>query len=407
MWFKSKTNQLAKIDISLPYDPGKFCGLFRLDVDITDRTMTDGAWVRVSFDDPNVSTCERTIEAADLNGQRLSLVINSHLLRSGPARLTVDLFDGVRRLGSQTIRLHVSNAGPLADQVARSLREKNVSAVFFDKIDSSFFDYADDSLTPWFDRSTANNRVAQLVQDGALNHQEAACLSCLINEGYTTLPVNIDEDLIDRVNADLNRAIEKRWQNYDYGSSQRLEHLHSAYSSFYELWTHPRILHFLGLAFGVPARPCQTLTYVFGSQQDLHQDTVHLTPFPAGYMCGVWVALEDVKQDSGELIVIPGSHRWPRVYMKTVGCPRPKENDWSEFGERVVGKWREMVSEYSGQPKIYRPKKGEVLIWHENLMHGGSVRVDKSLSRRSVVGHYFADGAIVYYDSSGMPGAVL
>jgi hypothetical protein len=288
-----------------------------------------------------------------------------------------------------------------------AVRQKNPSAVFFDAVDSSSFDYTDDRLTPWFDRSTANDRVAQLVKDGDLNHQEAACLSRLIDEGYTTLPVNIEEDLIDRVNTDLNRAIEKRWQNYDYGSSQRLEHLHSAYRTFYELWTHPGILHFLSLVFGVPARPCQTLTYVFGSQQDLHQDTVHLTPFPAGYMCGVWVALEDVQQDSGELIVIPGSHRWPRVYMKTADCPRPKESDWSEFGEKVVGKWREMVSEYSGQPKIYRPKKGEVLIWHENLMHGGSVRVDKSLSRRSVVGHYFADGAIVYYDSSGMPGCVL
>jgi ectoine hydroxylase-related dioxygenase (phytanoyl-CoA dioxygenase family) len=51
------------------------------------------------------------------------------------------------------------------------------------------------------------------------------------------------------------------------------------------------------------------LTYVFGSQQEAHQDTIHLTPFPAGYMCGTWIALQDVVPDSGELIVYPGNHR--------------------------------------------------------------------------------------------------
>jgi len=45
-----------------------------------------------------------------------------------------------------------------------------------------------------------------------------------------------------------------------------------------------------------------------------------------------------------------------------------------------------------------------VLVWHENLLHGGSVRRDTSLSRRSIVSHYFADGAIAFYDSTGLPG---
>jgi len=43
-------------------------------------------------------------------------------------------------------------------------------------------------------------------------------------------------------------------------------------------------------------------------------------------------------------------------------------------------------------------------MWHENLMHGGTVRIDKSLSRRSIVSHVFADGALVFYDSIGVVG---
>jgi ectoine hydroxylase-related dioxygenase (phytanoyl-CoA dioxygenase family) len=163
----------------------------------------------------------------------------------------------------------------------------------------------------------------------------------------------------------------------------------------------------LRLIFGAPARPCQSLTYVFGSEQQYHQDTVHLTSFPAGRMCGVWTALEDIQPDSGELVVFPGSHRLPRVYMKDAGAAKIT-GDWTEFGEKVVSLWTEALQPNTAkfERRVYQPKAGTVLIWHENLMHAGSLRRDKAISRRSIVGHYFAEGSVVYYDSSGMPGVL-
>jgi ectoine hydroxylase-related dioxygenase (phytanoyl-CoA dioxygenase family) len=121
-------------------------------------------------------------------------------------------------------------------------------------------------------------------------------------------------------------------------------------------------------------------------------------------MCGVWTALEDVQPDSGELVVFPGSHRLPRVYMKDAGIPKVGE-DWSRFGETVTPMWTELLGNKFAR-EVYRPKAGTVLIWHENLMHAGSMRLDMSKSRRSIVGHYFAEGSVVYYDSSGMPGVL-
>ena len=61
-------------------------------------------------------------------------------------------------------------------------------------------------------------------------------------------------------------------------------------------------------------------------------------------MCGVWVALEDVKKGSGELLIYPGSHRLPRVRMKDVDC-RKVSGDWQEFGQKVVTHWAEQLSE--------------------------------------------------------------
>jgi ectoine hydroxylase-related dioxygenase (phytanoyl-CoA dioxygenase family) len=51
----------------------------------------------------------------------------------------------------------------------------------------------------------------------------------------------------------------------------------------------------------------------------------------------------------------------------------------------------------------YTPKAGSVLIWHENLAHGGSPRKNDELTRKSIVSHYFARGAAAYYDSQGTP----
>src|SRR6185295_11064005 len=130
------------------------------------------------------------------------------------------------------------------------------------------------------------------------------------------------------------------------------------------------------------------------------------TPFPAGYMCGVWVALEDVASDSGELVVYPGSHRWPRVYMRAAGARKVTDGDWKPFEASVVSRWRAMIEASGVEPVIYRPARGQVLIWHENLMHGGRPRIARERSRRSIVSHYFADGSIVYYDSLGEVGAM-
>ena len=42
---------------------------------------------------------------------------------------------------------------------------------------------------------------------------------------------------------------------------------------------------------------------------------------------------------------------------------------------------------------------GDVLFWHANLLHGGSPRKNLALSRKALVCHHFAKGAVTYHDS--------
>jgi phytanoyl-CoA hydroxylase len=65
------------------------------------------------------------------------------------------------------------------------------------------------------------------------------------------------------------------------------------------------------LVFNCPARPGYTINFMYGSEQELHQDTAVFNIMPPNYLIGVWVACEDVAEDSGPLVLYAGSHREP------------------------------------------------------------------------------------------------
>lgn len=338
--------------------------------------------------------------------QRGWLAVHGHLLANGSATLRLELATPAgRTLAERALTLQVRNEGALAEATRGSLKASGVPAVV-DVCDAGLYDYDDEALKAWFDRGpeAVEAHLAALKAAGRADEAEIEALRHFVENGYLVLPDAIDPAHLTRLNAALDDAVEKKVEGYEWGVSQRLHNLHLQYPAIRELWLHPKVLKLLNLIFDARARPCQSLTYVFGSEQEYHQDTIHLTPFPAGRMCGVWTALEDVQPNSGELVVFPGSHRLPRVYMKTAGIGKVGE-DWSEFGAKVTPIWVDLLGSRFRR-EVYQPKAGTILIWHENLMHGGSPRLDKSISRRSIVGHYFAEGAVVYYDSSGMPGQV-
>ncbi|KVE38162.1 hypothetical protein WS68_24235 [Burkholderia sp. TSV86] len=335
----------------------------------------------------------------------IDIHIHTHLFENGTYTLQAKAKSGW--LGS-TIRAEtvfkIEHRNGLAAKVSSLLSAAGTPPVFAGDCDSSYYPYDENGAMPWFDRPDADEHIAALLRSGEISDTEAGALRQFVKDGFMILEGVIDDVLVAAVNAEIEDAIERKYQNYEFGTSQRIEHLHLHYPNMRKLWLDRRHLRLADLVFGARARPCQTLTYIFGSQQDAHQDTVHLTPFPAGYMCGIWIALQDICANSGELVVYPGSHREPRIYLNGTGCNKVR-SDWSEFGAKIVPKYQEISARYTAF--VYRPKKGTVLIWHENLLHAGSIRLDQSLPRRSVVIHAFADGAIGYYDSTGIAASAV
>jgi ectoine hydroxylase-related dioxygenase (phytanoyl-CoA dioxygenase family) len=331
--------------------------------------------------------------------------LNTFLLANGThrIRLRVKTRSGDVAAVSETA-FRVNNLGRLAEITTQFLKSSPASRrIWVDVIDSSDFPFAEAAEVAWFERADALDRVGELVERHKLDPQYADHLRHFVREGYVVLESFIEREHCDRINQDLDGLIASGVLQYE-RKGERVQKLFEHSESTRALWAHAEIIKVLSAIFDDQAIPCQTLNFLHGSQQDVHQDLVHLTPFPQGFMCGVWVALEDTDPDSGPLVVYPRSHRLPRLYTRTVGAEKVRDGRrWREFGAMYIPRVRELIDHAGLEPMYYTPKAGSALIWHENLAHGGSPRKNDELTRKSMVSHYFARGAAAWYDSQGTP----
>ena len=153
----------------------------------------------------------------------------------------------------------------------------------------------------------------------------------------------------------------------------------------------PGVLAILEQLYGRRPRPFQTLNFRTGTQQATHSDAMHFNSEPPGYMCGVWVALEDVDMDNGPLVYYPGSHRLPELTMQELGLRSDKE-DYPEYERHVA----EVIEREGLEAHYGVMRKGQAILWASNLLHGGAPQADRSRSRHSQVTHVFFEGCRYY-----------
>jgi ectoine hydroxylase-related dioxygenase (phytanoyl-CoA dioxygenase family) len=57
----------------------------------------------------------------------------------------------------------------------------------------------------------------------------------------------------------------------------------------------------------------------------------------------------------------------------------------------------------SDKKRVFTAEKGDLLIWHANLFHGGEPHLNKAKTRKSMVLHYFATDRICYHEITQRP----
>lgn len=175
----------------------------------------------------------------------------------------------------------------------------------------------------------------------------------------------------------------------------------------------PRVLQLLRELYGREPLPFQTLNFRVGSEQQPHSDTIHFNSKPAGFMCGVWVALEDIDRDNGPVVYYPGSHKWKEAVLADVDAfesPARAPGLWSRVRAKLGTVERNTDADYAKYERLIRHRigaagtepvyatirKGQAFIWAANLVHGGSPQQDRGRTRASQVTHFFFEGCRYY-----------
>lgn len=149
--------------------------------------------------------------------------------------------------------------------------------------------------------------------------------------------------------------------------------------------------------------PFQTINFIRGSNQRAHSDSIHMTTYPLGYLIAVWIALEDTNNDNGPLFYYPGSHRLPYMlnddFNEGSTGLRLGRKDYTDYEDRI----ETLIREKQLTQEVFLARKGDVLIWHANLIHGGMPVKNPALTRKSMVIHYFATDVIKYHEITERP----
>tara|TARA_B100000700_G_scaffold299188_1_gene366005 strand:- start:311 stop:1048 length:738 start_codon:yes stop_codon:yes gene_type:complete len=209
-------------------------------------------------------------------------------------------------------------------------------------------------------------------------------------DGYLIIEPGFDTQWLD----DVRRATDEYMEIH--GIRDRVDGLVHSINSVKQLSLFPPVLEALEELYGEPMHGFQTLNFKIGTQQPVHSDTVHFNTSPAGGMCGVWVALEDVDEDQGPLVYYPGSHKMPEYTMKDIETISDDDFDRSSHESlyKRIGLYEQFIAdrieEFELEPHYLTCPKGTALIWASNLWHGGSPIKREGSTRYSQVTHYFA-----------------
>lgn len=200
--------------------------------------------------------------------------------------------------------------------------------------------------------------------------------------------------MIDRIKADLHSSY--AWTDWEEGrkADMRVMDAWRHHDDVRKIAINTQVQDLVSYLYGRQAFPFQTLNFPVGTQQHFHSDAVHFSSMPERFMCGVWLAMEDIGPDQGPLLYYPGSHKWPIYTRQHIGERYVPERGRHQSVFEPL--WERLVEVNKIEPVRFYPKKGQALIWAANLLHGGDRHRNLSMTRWSQVTHYYFDDCVYY-----------
>ncbi|RYF77717.1 MAG: phytanoyl-CoA dioxygenase, partial [Chitinophagaceae bacterium] len=220
-------------------------------------------------------------------------------------------------------------------------------------------------------------------------------------KGFMVLPHFFDDTRIDEAAQSVLPSLsQKEKQKY---FSNRIINLYKKNKQIESLFKDEQLVNILSFILGREIAPFQTINFYKSGSQAAHSDAVHLTTEPLGFALGVWVALEDVTEGSGEFFYYPGSHKLHYILNKDFATEGKSWAHSEDLHEKYEKRVADLIEEKGLKYETFLPKKGDVLIWHTNLLHGSLPKLNLQLTRVSLIMHYFAQGVLCYHEMLEKP----
>ncbi|SDE87388.1 Phytanoyl-CoA dioxygenase (PhyH) [Dyadobacter soli] len=235
----------------------------------------------------------------------------------------------------------------------------------------------------------------EILKTKKLTDQQLAYVLDYQKNGFVVIPGLLPQSLVDQTRQDAEqKAFNPDYPIKTFRDDRRIQDFWTESEASRQLACYPALLEILEIFYGREAVPFQTLNFRYGSQQRAHSDTIHFSSLPAKFMCGVWVALEDITEENGPVFYYPGSQKLPEYDFSHIR-PDAKTTSYEDYVhyEDFIEK---IVEAQQFEKKKFFAKKGDLLIWSSNIIHGGSPVTREGATRWSQVTHYFFKDCYYY-----------
>lgn len=229
-----------------------------------------------------------------------------------------------------------------------------------------------------------------------------------IDDGFTVLKGSLTPETCDRARSAFEGWCSRNASHVDGyrdkdGHFPRIINLHEVLPELRDVFTlNQRALDLQDYLFGYPVTLYTTLFYERGSGQSTHRDIPYFCTKPLGFYFGMWTALETVDLENGPLEVVPGGHKIVGSEPESIAQKYYADLDKIDpYDSRL---WDDYQAEINALCKskglTSKPvpvSKGDTILWHPLLPHGGASIVDFKRTRYSLVMHTTPENVPVFH----------
>ena len=171
-------------------------------------------------------------------------------------------------------------------------------------------------------------------------------LRAFSDQGLLKVDFGFDPQLLDQIITEVRPLYGTAYED-DPSAAIRCQDGWKEVDAVRQLAVHDSVLAALRMLMDREPLPFQTLNFPVGTSQYPHSDSIHFHTIPAGFMVGVWVALENIDAENGPLIYYPGSHKLPYYSMQDLGLG-PGYSNYHAYELRI----QDLIAEHGLQSEL-------------------------------------------------------